>query len=301
MATNAPGIVKKSSSYFADPDALVRRKDWNPRFDFGDMKELETSIETNGFRNEKPILVRRNAEMQLEIVDGDRRVTAVHNLMKRGVDFSDGIPIVFEAKDTDDLHALIHMFTANNGKQFLPLEEAAAYKRMIDAGMKVKNIEQHVGRKEAHIRLTLGLLTAGEELQEAVKTGAIKATLGKRIAQKTKGNKEKQKELVEKATKGGKASKKLAKEETEAIKRRPTSKASQKQLLPNLLNESQLHTRELLLANRVESEFKAMGLKLDDNEARHYFAATDDRAAAFHFGVLLGLRAALGMDSKITL
>lgn len=296
---NAPGIMKRGELPFADPAMIVRRKDWNPRFDFGDMKELETSIESNGFRKEKPLLVRRNEEGKIEIVDGDRRFTAVQTLMKRGVEFPSGIPVVFEEKAVTDVEALVHALTANNGKPLLPLEEAAAYKRLQDAGMKPKQIAKATGRSEANIKWTMCLLTADDSVKDAMKDGKINSSLGKDIAQKAKGDASKQKELVEKAVKGGKAGKKLVKEEVAGIKRRPTSKKTQETIVPKLLTESQLRTRESVLIKHVTDGFAALGITED--QARKYLSEYDIGAAAFHFGVLIGIRSALGMDPKITL
>lgn len=296
---NAPGIMKRGELPFADPALIVRRKDWNPRFDFGDMKELEQSIEANGFRKEKPLLVRRNDEGQIEIIDGDRRFTAVQALMKRGIEFPEGIPVVFEDRAATDVQALIHALTANNGKPLLPLEEAAAYKRLQEAGMKPKEMCKMIGRSEGHIKWTLGLLEADDSVKDAVKDKTISAVMGKSIAQKAKGNKEKQKELVEKAKAGGKAGKKLVKEEVAAIKRRPASKSKQETVVPKLLTESQLRTRESVLIKHVQEGLEALGIT--EVQARKHFSEYDVGAAAFHFGVLIGLRAALGMDPKITL
>ena len=296
---NAPGIMKRGELPFADPKQIVRRKDWNPRFDFGDMKELEQSIASNGFLKSKPLLVRRNEEGKIEIVDGDRRFTAIENLMKRGVEFAEGIPVVFEDRTVTDVQALVHTLTANNGKALLPLEEAAAYKRLQDAGLKPKDIAKATGRSEANIKWTLCLLDADESVKDAMKDGKINSSLGKDIAQKAGKDKAKQKELVEKAVKGGKAGKKLVKEEVAGIKRRPTSKKTQEALVPKLLTESQLRTRESLMIKHVTDGFAALGI--EESQARKYFSEYDIGAAAFHFGVLIGLRSALGMDPKITL
>lgn len=296
---NPVGIIKRGDLPFADPAVIVRRKDWNPRFDFGDMKELEQSIEVNGFRKEKPLLVRRNDEGGIEIVDGDRRFTAVQALIKRGIAFPDGVPVIFEDRAATDEQALIHALTANNGKNLLPLEEAAAYKRLLDGGMKVKEIAKHVGRSEGHVKWTRELLEADDSVKDAVKDKKISGVMGKSIAQKAKGDKDKQKELVEKATKGGKAGKKLVKEEVAKIKRRPTNKSTQEVIVPKLLTESQLRTRESVLIKHVTDGLAALGVT--EAQARKHFSEYDIGAAAFHFGVLIGLRAALGMDPKITL
>lgn len=297
--TNASGIVKRTNAYFIDPTMVVRREGWNPRFDFGDIKELVQSIKANGVLN--PIRVKRVAG-NFELIDGDRRMTAIEALLKEGHTFEGGIPAIILDKAIEDVEALIQMFEANTGKAFLPLEEAAAYQRMRDAGMTLKQICSRVGRAHVHVVKTMALLTADESVKDAVKDGTVNSTLAKEIATKARGNKAKQKELVETAKKGGKAGKKLAKEEAKSIKKRPTSKKGQQTVEPAALKpltSSQLDTRESVLMNLVSKGLKAVGISED--KARAMFADSDEQSLAFHFGALMGIRAAQGKDPKITL
>ncbi len=294
--TNASGIVKRTNAYFIDPTMIVRREGWNPRFDFGDIKELAQSIRSNGVLN--PIRVKRVGD-KFELIDGDRRFTAIELLLKEGHAFEGGVSAIILDKAIADVDALIQMFEANTGKPFLPLEEAAAYQRMRDAGMTLKQICEKVGRAQVHVTKTLALLQADQSVKDAVADGSINSTLAKQIAVKAKGNKGKQKEMVEKAKKGGKAGKKLVKEEAEQIKKRPAKKGQDTIVAPKPLTQSQLETREAVLTNLVQKGLKDCGV--NEAAAHSYFADSDERSLAFHYGVLMGLRAALGKDPKITL
>jgi len=294
--TNASGIVKRTNAYFIDPTMIVRREGWNPRFDFGDIKELAQSIRSNGVLN--PIRVKRVGD-KFELIDGDRRFTAIELLLKEGHAFEGGVSAIILDKAIADVDALIQMFEANTGKPFLPLEEAAAYQRMRDAGMTLKQICEKVGRAQVHVTKTLALLQADQSVKDAVADGSINSTLAKQIAVKAKGNKGKQKEMVEKAKKGGKAGKKLVKEEAEQIKKRPAKKGQDTIVAPKCLTQSQLETREAVLTNLVQKGLKDTGVK--ESAAHVFFADSDERSLAFHYGVLMGLRAALGKDPKITL
>ena len=93
--------------------------------------------------------------------------------------------------------------------------------------------------------------------------------------------------------------KKLVKEEVQAIKRRPSNKTNQQNIAPKPLTESQLQIREAVLVNQVAKDLKNLGVA--ETAAHKFFSDADDRAAAFHMGVLIGLRAALGYNPKITL
>ena len=218
MSTTLPAIIKARPSAYnmINPRTITRREGWNVRFDFGEIEELAKSIKYQATEGGVPggllnaIRVKRAGE-GFELIDGDRRLTAVELLLKwadegnpKGYDFAEGVAAVVVEKGQDDLRSLIQMFEANSGKAFLPMEEAAAYKRMREAGMSLEQIASAVGRNHVHVNNTLALLEAPEELQKAVKEGKVGGTLAKKIATSARGNKAKQKELTEKAIKAGK-------------------------------------------------------------------------------------------------
>lgn len=228
---NTNGILGTGRFSFADPANIVRRPGWNTRFDFGDLTDIEGPMREHGFHKHQPLLVRRNAEKQFEIIDGDRRFTVVEKLLAEGVKFPEGIPVVIEQHLTD-MDAMVHMLTSNRGKPFLPLEEAAAYKRMLElplpSGKKPtrEQLSKMVGRSVVHIYNMLQLLEAAPEVQEAVKKGDISSSLAKRISVRAKGDKQKQKELVEQAKGDKKGAKKavekiVKKTDRKIVKQRP--------------------------------------------------------------------------------
>ena len=298
MSTPAD-ITKVAKLYFADPSAFVIKEGWNTRFDMGDIAGLEASIAANGFRRSKPIVAIRDEDRKLEVIDGARRMTAVWNLIKKGHEFPEGIPVSIEDKGASVADRTLIMFTANDGKPFLPLEAAAALQRLRDEGLTVKQIMAATGKSDVYITETLALLTASEEVKDAVKSGKIGKTLGSKIAIKAKGDHAKQKEMVDTAVKGGKAGKKLVNETADKIKkRRPTKNAQDAMIKPKPLTQSQLETRESVLLQKMKEATKATGIPFDHMVTR--IAESDVMAAAFHFGALMGIQAALGYDAKIT-
>lgn len=235
MSTPTNGIVtaRPSAYNMVDPRSIDRREGWNVRFDFGEIEELAKSIKYQATEGGVPggllnaIRIKRKEGGRFELIDGDRRMTAVELLIKwagegnlKGYDFPDGIAAVIVAKGQDDLRSLIQMFEANSGKAFLPMEEAAAYKRMREAGMSLEQIGQAVGRNHVHVNNTLALLEAPAELQEAVKKGEVGGTLAKKIAVVGRGNKAKAAELTKAAKAAGKDKKKqrAVKAEVEAAR-----------------------------------------------------------------------------------
>ncbi len=301
--TNANGITKRTNYYFADPTHIVRKKGWNPRIDFGDIKELANSIRENGFRQNKPLLVRRDENSKFQIIDGDRRFSAIELLLSEGHSFPEGIPIVIQNKEVDELQSLIHMFTANLGKPFLPLEEAAAYKRMRDAGLTIEQVCKKVGRAHVHVLTTLSLLDADESVKEAMQSGEISATLAKTISSKAKGDKEKQKELV-KTAKSSKEGKKAAQKEASEIKRREPKKDAKKEkkveVAPlKMITQSQTESRLAVAEGHFKKSLESLGL--DADVVSGLISESDNMAMAFQFGVVSALQAVLGKNVKLYL
>jgi len=278
-------IIQSRPSNFAyiNPTAVSRRAGWNPRFDFGEIEELAKSIQANGMLI--PIRVKKVGE-GFELIDGDRRLTAVEHLIAKGEVFAKGIPALLEDKNSDDLGNLIKMFESNSGKAFLPLEEAAAYKRMRDAGMTLKQICDKVGRKHVHIVDTLRLLEADDSVKDALKNKKINATTAKAIA---KTSKEKQASHVEQASGAGKGKRTQLKRDLEDG-RTNKRKSTPPKYHPMTQDELKSQEEQLL----VDLQETATNAGWDLNQVASVVRQDDALVAAATYGLLLGIRLALG-------
>lgn len=328
--SNAPGILKRSSSNFLDARVIGRVKGWNNRFDFGEIEELAKSLAVNGMLN--PIRVKRTpkpcalvladngiyvldestaGQYLFELVDGDRRLTALELLMKQGKydeAFPDGIPAIIVDKAQDSMTSLVQMFEANTGKPLLPLEEAAAYKRMRDGfpdegikGLTIKQICERVGRKQVHVTEMLALLDADEDVKDAVTKGTIGKTQAKQIAKVAKGDKAKQKELVAKAknAKGDRNAKQKVQADLQKT-RSDKAKAKGKTLKIRALNNAQLSELGAQVAAELVGRLSRIGMKPEDNLAK-WIKGDAELVAAYMFGALTGLRAAAGQEEELVL
>lgn len=308
----ASGIIARSTGYNIDPRRVIKRVGWNTRFDLGDIESLAASIETELQRDPgdggllNAVRVKRitgREDVDFEIVDGERRMTAIWHLLDKGVVFPEGIKATLVDKKQDDVTSLIQMYTANTGKAFLPLEEAAAFKRMRDAGMTIAQICKAVGRADVHVIDTLALVDADEDLQAAVASGAVGGTMAKVIATTARGNKALQKELTAEAkeAKGKGAEAKAAKgrllkklQDTKDAK----AKAKGKTLKIRALTDEQLSALgekvAALLAVKAQEAKWAPSTDVNDFVA---IAAKDEAlAAGYTLGLLMGLRAAAGLQ-----
>ena len=300
---NATGIVARTSSYRAFPESITRRAGWNPRFDFGEIDGLEKSIRANGILN--PLRVKRIAgakpsdEHQFELIDGDRRLTAIEQAVKHGHTFDEGVPIIIVDKAQDEVTSLVQMFEANSGKVFLPLEEAAAYGRMREAGLTIQDICRHVSRKQVHVVATLALLTADDSVTEAIKDGSVNGTTAKKIAVAARGNKAKQAELVAAAKSAGKDNSKKAvvKRAIDDV-RRAKAASKGKVLKMRALGDDELSALGAGLALSMTSKLADAGKPIDF-DVRSWVAQDDALALAFTFGALEALKAAAGVATKL--
>ena len=216
------GIKNSATSYKIDPLMVSIDDQWNPRKDFGDMEELENSILENGVIN--PIRIRRDAEGKAVLVDGNRRLQAVLNLInKKGIEIK-AVPCIVEPNKINDAQALINAFISNTGKPLLPIEEAEVYSRLEKWGMSVQEIAQKVGKSHTTIRKRLELHNAGPELTEALLNKEVDNGQALNVIKESNGNLEKQSELTQ-----------VAKENKG--KRGPKTK-EEKELLDNALDQA---------------------------------------------------------------
>lgn len=311
--TNGIVTARLSAYNMVDPKAIVRKAGHNPRFDFGEIAELAKSIKFQATECKVPggllnaILVKRISPDQFELVDGDRRLTAVETLLKwhaegkaDGYAFEEGIPARLADKGQDEITGLIQMFEANTGKPFLPLEEAAAYKKMQDAGMSIEQIGKAVQRAHVHIVATLALLTAAPELKDAVKSGKVGGTVAKKIATAARGDLKKQAELVNDAIAAGKDAKKK-RVVVQKIEQARADKAAKKgkTLKIRALTDDQLSDLGARVSKHIQALMKEAKLEADA-DLFAWVKADDKLAVAYTLGALNALKVAAG-DKKISL
>ena len=138
-------------------------------FDEKNLKELTSSIQERGIL--QPIIVRKskNEKSKFEIVAGERRWIAAQ---KAGLH---EVPVVIT--ETDDLKSLEFAIIENVQRQDLnPLEEAQAYKRLIDEfNYDQEKVSQFIGKSRSHIANSLRLLTLPREVINLIETQKLSA------------------------------------------------------------------------------------------------------------------------------
>lgn len=305
VSSHPIGVLKRTTAFHVDPTKIKRRDGWNPRFDFGEIEHLADSLVTTGMLN--PIRIKRLEKPDengfiFELVDGDRRLTAIELLIKKGKyaeAFPEGIPAIIVDKAQDDLTSTIQMFTANTGKPFLPLEQAAAFKRMRDGKMTIKQIEKATGCSDNTINAALALLESTDELQDAVRTGKIKSTQAAEIAVYARGDKDKQKELTAQAVAAGK-DKTKQREVKAALDKQRRAKAQKKgkTLKIRALDDKQLGELGETMAEGLRKLLEEAGMPFD-TDLNEWLQGDLELRIAASVGALEALKKAAGANVNI--
>lgn len=225
MSKMPVGALSRSNMYTLNPANIRVREGFNPRFDYGDIESMANSIAESGLIN--PIHVMRAPDGEnFEVIDGHRRWAGVEMLIKGGRWTADGVPAILVDKSMPEPDQILLTIVANDGKPLLPLEEAAAYKRLRDTGMTVADIAKRVGKGTVMVSDRLRLLEADESVREALQTGKLPKAMAQDIVRSSKGDKTKQAEMVKEATASKEGRRRIAEVANPEIrKRRVSSKA----------------------------------------------------------------------------
>jgi ParB family chromosome partitioning protein len=151
------------------PIGQIRPNPMQPRryFDEESLSHLAASISSLGLL--QPILVRRFADQEYQIIAGERRWRAAR---RAGLDM---IPALVQ--DADDLSSLEQAVVENLHREDLnPLEEAGAYRQLIDDfGLTHDQLAQRMGKSRTAITNSLRLFQLPQRIQEYLAEGSITA------------------------------------------------------------------------------------------------------------------------------
>lgn len=148
---------------------LIKPNPGQPRQHIADdkLQELAESIREHGVV--QPVVVRRLEDGSYELIAGERRWRACRLLQM------DKVPAI--VRHYDDLEAAAVALIENIQRENLnPLEEAAAYRRLIDEyGLTQEDLSQRVGKSRPFITNMLRLLHLPEEIKDMLQQGQLTA------------------------------------------------------------------------------------------------------------------------------
>jgi ParB family chromosome partitioning protein len=173
LGENSAPTAGPGDPHEIDIDLVAPNPD-QPRKRFAEeqLDELARSIAANGIV--QPIVVRRKGG-RYEIIAGERRWRAAQRAGLRK------IPAVTREVSDDKLLELA--LVENIQRQELnPIEEAAAYKKLIESiGLTQEEVSQRVGKERSLIATSLRLLNLNDEVREFIAEGKLSAGHGRAL------------------------------------------------------------------------------------------------------------------------
>lgn len=144
----------------------------NIRTDYGDIEGFAKRIAKRGLKNVFTVRVSDDGESAF-IVDGHRRFKAV----KMAIEFF-GATITHircqnEVSGTNEEQRILDMLAFNDSKNLDPLEEGAAFHRLILHGWDAAKIADETGLTVAQVNQRLALNAAPADIRASVKDGKI--------------------------------------------------------------------------------------------------------------------------------
>lgn len=166
-AQTASGNIPETQRIWQIPVEKLKPKQDQPRKDFatGPLKELSSSIKEKGIL--QPIVARKTAAKEFEILAGERRWRAAQ---LAGLE---RVPVIF--KVTDEQSARELALIENIQREDLnPIEEAEAFEALIKKyKLTQQELADRLGKDRASIANTLRLLKLHPDLRAYVKSGDI--------------------------------------------------------------------------------------------------------------------------------
>ncbi len=145
------------------PGPYQARKDFSEE----ELENLAASLRDVGMM--QPIVARRGADNQLEIVAGERRWRAAQRAQMHDVPV-----IVREIGDRESLE--IGLIENLQRQDLAPLEEATGYARLRDEfGLTQEQISDVAGKSRVHVANTIRLLNLPPSIQSLLQNGSISA------------------------------------------------------------------------------------------------------------------------------
>lgn len=231
------------------PVSAIRPNPRQPRevFDEDDMAELVHSIREIGVL--QPIVVRPVGDGQFELIMGERRWRASEAAGRETV------PAV--VRDTSDENLLRDALLENiHRSQLNPLEEAAAYKQLLDDfAISQEELAQRIGRSRPQISNALRLMKLPPAVQRRVAAGVLSSGHARALLSLT--SEDQMEELAQRIVAEG-LSVRGAEEAASLIKRRADDAGVSRETnrLPSAARYQQLDEYAEALTDRLDTQVK---------------------------------------------
>ncbi len=183
--TDIEGVYKSSGYVVNNPSLVQVLKGFNARKKFY-ITDLVKDIDAAGLLN--PLWVRRdraNEEQPFILIDGERRLRALHKLFEQDPKREEHIPVI--VFDVDEEEAEDLMAKANLEREAFTLSERIGLvQRYLKRGIEVEDVADRLNRSPAWVTQLITLKGASAKVKKAADEDRITVAAALMIARKTK-------------------------------------------------------------------------------------------------------------------
>lgn len=173
--------------------------DFNPRQGFNDqsLQELANSIQQKGIV-QAPLVTKNSKGYTL--IDGERRLRALHILKERGdIDGNYEVPVTIRKKESKQEQLKLSVIANVQREQMHPLDEAEAFFKLTKKGVQLDQVAAESGVSIAYIKRRLLLTSLIEKAKQLFREKKLNLSAAEALAM---GNADDQKAIVERLNKG---------------------------------------------------------------------------------------------------
>ena len=163
---SVPGKGKKGSGEVFVPLEKLKSNPGQPRksFDKEELAELADSIKQQGII--QPVIAEDAGDGTYTIIAGERRTRAARLAGLKEV------PVILR-KYSDEKRMVVSLIENIQRSNLNPIEEAAAYKQLLNEGLTQDDVSARVGKNRATVANALRLLKLPHEMQESLRKNEI--------------------------------------------------------------------------------------------------------------------------------
>ena len=168
------GILQESNTYKVQFKLIRANLNFNARDSYEGIEELADNIAENGLLT--PLLgvfVVVDGVSVFDLTDGFRRYKAIELLVKRGTEVGD---IQCRLKPMSIEERLVSMFVTQNNEKLKDVEIANIFKRLVNLGVKPKDISKKISKSITYVNDMLTLSEQTTSVKEAVASKQASAT-----------------------------------------------------------------------------------------------------------------------------
>ena len=168
------GILQESNTYKVQFKLIRANLNFNARDSYEGIEELADNIAENGLLT--PLLgvfVLVDGVSMFDLTDGFRRYKAIELLVKRGIEVGD---IQCRLKPMSIEERLVSMFVTQNNEKLKDVEIANIFKRLVNLGVKPKDISKKISKSITYVNDMLTLSEQTTSVKEAVASKQASAT-----------------------------------------------------------------------------------------------------------------------------